>query len=108
MSAEEQKVLQVRAMCKIAMGCAAVVANNLSDNAFEYEKTTYQKRKLRAIQITKSIGDEFCFETALHSIIDLCVTANEMHDAARLFKMISVDAIREEILKSHPKLQRST
>jgi hypothetical protein len=107
MSAEERKVLQVRAMCKVAMGCAEVVAANGShDHAFEYERETYQKRKLRAIQITNSIRDRFYFETALQSVIDLCVVANDMDDAGKLFRMISVDDIRAELLRSHPVLAR--
>jgi hypothetical protein len=108
MSAEEQKLMRVKAMCQIAVGCAEVVASNDSNaEMYEYEKETYQKRKLRAIQITKSIVDRFYFETALHSIIDLCIAAQEMDDAGKLFRMISVDAIRESILKSHPSLERS-
>jgi hypothetical protein len=108
MSSEEHKVIQVRAMCKVAAGCAKVVAaRDVNHDAYEYEKETYQKRKLRAIQITKSIEDRFYFETALHSIIDLCVAANEMDDAGRLFKLISVETIRDTILKSHPALQRA-
>jgi hypothetical protein len=107
MAAAEQRVAQVKAMCQIARGCAQVIAvGDLSDPRYEYEKETYQKRKLRAIQITKLIEDRFHFETALHSIIDLCVTANEMDDAGKLFKMISVDAIRQSILQAHPKLER--
>ena len=106
MSAEEQKVMQVRAMCKVARGCAEVVAAHDASDTYEYEKETYQKRKLRAIQITKSIGDRFYFETALGSIIDLCIVANEIEDAGRLFKLISVDVIRDLLLKAHPTLQR--
>ena len=107
MAAAEQRVAQVKAMCQIARGCAQVIAvGDLSDPRYEYEKETYQKRKLRAIQITKLIEDRFHFETALHSIIDLCVTANEMDDAGKLFKMISDDAIRQSILQAHPKLER--
>jgi len=104
---EERKVLQVRAMCQVARGCAQVVAKgNGGDSAYEYEKETYRKRKLRAIQITNSIQDRFYFETALQSIIDLCVTANEIDDAGKLFRVISVDTIRDQVLKSHPLLQR--
>jgi hypothetical protein len=107
MAAAEQRVAQVKAMCQIARGCAQVIAvGDLSDPRYEYEKETYQKRKLRAIQITKLIEDRFHFETALHSIIDLCVAANEMDDAGKLFKMISVDAIRQSILQAHPMLER--
>jgi hypothetical protein len=105
---EERKVLQVRAMCQVARGCAQVVAKrNGDDPSYEYEKETYHKRKLRAIQITKTIQDRFYFETALQSIIDLCVTANEIDDANKLLKMLSVDVIRDEVLKSHPRLQRA-
>ena len=108
MAAAEQRVAQVKAMCQVARGCAQVVAvGNLSDPRYEYEKETYQKRKLRANQITKLIEDRFSFETALHSIIDLCVAANEIDDAGKLFKMISVDAIWQSILQSHPKLERA-
>ena len=108
MAAAEQRVAQVQAMCEVARGCAQVIAvGDRGDPRYEYEKETYQKRKLRAIQITKLIEDRFQFETALRSIIDLCVAANEMDDAGKLFKMISVDAIRQSILKSHPKLERA-
>ena len=107
MAAAEQRVAQVQAMCEVPRGCAQVIAvGDLGDPRYEYEKETYQKRKLRAIQITKLIEDRFHFETALHSIIDLCVTANEMDDAGKLFKMISDDAIRQSILQAHPKLER--
>jgi hypothetical protein len=107
MSGEERKVLQVQAMCQVARGCAEVVAtHDPTDHAYEYEKETYRKRKLRAIQITKSIQDRFYFETALQSIIDLCIAANEFDDARRLFRMISVDVIRDQLLKSHPRLGR--
>ena len=115
MSAEERKVLQVRAMCQVAKGCAKVIATQkpgmaqgADDHVFEYEKETYQKRKLRAIQIAKSIQDQFYFETALQSIIDLCIAANEMDDAGKLFGMISVDVIRDQLLKAHPRLQRAS
>ena len=115
MPVEERKVLQVQAMCQVAKGCAKVVAaqkqttpKGVDDHVFEYERETYQKRKLRAIQIAKSIEDQFYFETALQSIIDLCIAANEMDDADKLFRMISVDVIRDELLRSHPRLRRAS
>jgi hypothetical protein len=102
-------------MCQVAKGCAKVVAaqkqpvpKGVDNRVFEYEKETYQKRKLRAIQIAKSIEDQFYFETALQSIIDLCIAANEMDDAGKLFRMISVDVIRDELLRSHPRLRRAS
>ena len=105
MSAEEYKVLQVQALCRIASGCAKVVAEkDPKDEAYRYERETYRKRKLRAMQITNSINDHFYFETALRSIIDLCMTANEAEDARKLLDRMSIDDIRDAIRKSHPTL----
>jgi hypothetical protein len=105
MSAEERKVLQVQALCRLALGCARVVAaKDPKDDTFRYERETYRKRKLRAMQVTNSISDHFYFETALHSIIDLCMAANEVEDARRMLDKISIDAIRDAIGKSHPRL----
>ena len=49
-------------------------------------KKRLSEAKLRAIQITKLIEDRFHFETALHSIINLYVAANEMDDAGKLLQ----------------------
>ena len=89
------------------MGCAQAVAQqDPADDTFAYERQTYQRRKLRAIQVTNLIADRLQFEMALQSIIDLCMAADEIDDAGRLLGKISDAAIREEILKSHPMLQR--
>jgi hypothetical protein len=105
MSAEEHKVLKVQALCRIALGCAKVVAEkDPTDDAYRYEREAYRKRKLRAMQITNSINDHFYFETALRSIIDLCMTANEAEDARKLLDRMSIDEIRDAIRKSHPTL----
>jgi pentatricopeptide repeat protein len=105
MPAEEYKVLQVQALCRIALGCAKVVAEkDAADAAYRYERETYRKRKLRAMQVTNSIDDPFYFETALRSIIDLCMAANEVEDARKMLDRMSIDDIRDGIRKSHPTL----
>jgi hypothetical protein len=105
MSGEEYKVLKVQALCRIALGCAKVVAEkHAMDDRYRYERETYRKRKLRAMQIANSIDDHFYFETALRSIIDLCMTANEAEDARKMLDRMSIDDIRDAIRKSHPTL----
>jgi hypothetical protein len=107
MSAEDRKVSQVKTICQAAMGCARVVArNDPANRTFAYERQTYQRRKLRAIQVTNLITDRLQFETALHSIIDLCMAAGETSDAARLLGKISSPDICMAILKAHPTLAR--
>jgi len=107
MSGEDRRVNQVKTICQTAMGCARVVAKNDPTNrAFAYERETYQRRKLRAIQVTNLITDREQFETALHSIIELCMAAGETTDAARLLGKISSPDICMAILKSHPRLAR--
>ena len=108
MSAEDHRVNQVRTICQTAMGCAKAVAQkDPAENAFAYERQTYQRRKLRAIQVTSLIADRLQFEMALRSIIDLCMAAAEIDDAGKLLGMIANVAVREEILRSHPILQLS-
>jgi hypothetical protein len=105
MPGEEYKVLQVQALCRISLGCAKVVATgDPADHSHRYERETYRKRKLRAMQITNSIDDHFYFETALQSIIDLCMAANEVEDARKLLERISIDDISNAVRKSHPTL----
>jgi hypothetical protein len=107
MSTEDRRVGQVRTICQTAMGCARVVAkNDPGDDTFAYERQTYQRRKLRALQVTNLIRDRQQIEAALHCIIDLCMTAGEAKDAARLLSRISSPTICETIMRSHPVLAR--
>ena len=107
MSAEDHRVNQVKTICQTAMGCARTVAkNDPANRAFAYERQTYQRRKLRAIQVTNLITDRQQFESALQSIIELCMAAGETADAARLLGKITSPDICMAILRSHPKLAR--
>jgi len=86
----------------------AVAAHELDWDIYEHQKERYQRNKLKALQITNSIVDRFYFEAALRHIIDLCLAANEENDAIRIFNTITVDAMRESILKAHPNLEQNT
>jgi len=106
---EETKVAQVQLLCQFTMSSAeAVAAHELDWDIYEHQKERYQRNKLKALQITNSIVGRFHFEAALHHIIDLCVAANEMNDAIKIFNTITVDVIRESILKAHPNLGQNT
>ena len=108
MSAADRRVSQVETICRTAMGCARVVAQkDPADRAYDYERQTYQRRKLRAIQVTNLITDRQQLEAALRHVIDLCMAAGETQDAARLLGKISSPAICDAILKSHPALARA-
>jgi hypothetical protein len=105
---DAEKVLRVKLLCQLTMGSAeTVAANDIYDDMYEYEKERYHKNKLKALQMTNSIVDRFYFEAALHEIIGLCLAANEVNDAIKLFNTITVDTIRDSILKSHPRLDQS-
>ena len=109
MSAEDlrvsQRVSQVETICRTAMGCARVVAkNDPTDRTFAYERETYQRRKLRALQVTNLIEDRLQFETALAHVIDLCMAAGEIRDAARLLGKITNSDTCMAILRAYPAL----
>ncbi len=106
---DETKVAQVQLLCQSTMSSAeAVAAHELDWDIYEHQKERYQRNKLKALQITNSIVDRFYFEAALRHIIDLCLAANEENDAIRIFNTITVDAMRESILKAHPNLEQNT
>ncbi len=105
---DETKVAQVQLLCQSTMSSAeAVAAHELDWDMYEHQKERYQRNKLKALQITNSIVDRSYFEAALHHIIDLCLAANEVNDAIRIFNTITVDVIRESILKAHPNLEQN-
>lgn len=102
---EEQKILQIKALCQLTISSAEMVkSQNKDDVMFEYEQERYAKSKLRALQTARTIVDEFYFSAALHPIIDLCVAAGDVRDAAQLLTKVSADVVREAILEDHPGL----
>jgi len=63
------------------------------------------QHKLRAVQLTNAIGDRLYFETAINALITLCIDANEAHDAQQLFRAVTLQQVRDAILRTHPELR---
>jgi hypothetical protein len=103
---EDQMLLQVRTLCKLAKGSAeAVVQGDEDEEMALYERDRYTRMRNQALKITRNISDEFYKNTALHSIIDLCMTANDVQAAQTLFKHMSAVFIKERIVKEHPRIK---
>ncbi len=101
---DAELVGQVKFLCDRAKKGAQKLAARFDDPRFETEKQQYLQTKFVAMKTTNRIRDRFYFETAINAPITLCVAANDMQDAQRLFSAITIDDIREAVLRAHPQL----
>lgn len=68
---ELQIMQKVRLLCEVTKSSAEVVKEQeRNDPNFDYEHKLYLRRKLQAVDLARSIKDEFYFSAALHSIIE--------------------------------------
>jgi hypothetical protein len=102
---DAELVGQVKFVCDRAKGSAEkLAAATVADWRFESNKDSYLQSKLMVLRITNRITDRFYFETAINALITLCITAKEIDDARRLFGALTIDDIREAVLRAHPEL----
>jgi hypothetical protein len=103
---EGEKSVQVQLICKLVAGSAEYLAepDSIADEMLAYERQRYEKQKARAIALAETITDEFFYDAALHSIIDLCVKAKDAKEAKALLKKVSTDFIRAKIIEAYPGL----
>src|SRR5580704_844802 len=98
---DAELVGQVKFLCDRAKSPAEkLAATTIHDWRIENDKEIYLHSKLMAIRITNRIEDRFYFETAINALVSLCIVANETDDARRLFGAISIDDIREAVLRA--------
>jgi len=104
---EAQMVQRIQFLCQVTKSSAEVVKEqDRNDPQFDYEHKLYLRRKLQAVDLARSIRDEFYLSAALHQIIELCLAAGEIADAKQLLSDVKVDFILEQILKEHVELLR--
>jgi hypothetical protein len=103
---EAEKVVQVQMICKVASGSAETVAA-ASDDAewLAHERERYEKHRAKALELAKTITDQFFRDAAVHNVIDLCMAAGDRDAAKALFGSVRTDMIQEKILEAHPTLR---
>ena len=90
---------RIRAICDAAAQSAAGSACNDKSESARYERAAKV-----AMEIAMNISDSLMRDDALHRIVNLCMTANDIKTAQILFRAIHASWIRETAQRDHPAL----
>ncbi|WP_234680582.1 hypothetical protein [Bradyrhizobium monzae] len=90
---------RIRAICEAAAACAAGSGRNNKHEAERYERAAKV-----AMEIAMNISDGLMRDDAVHRIVNLCMTANDIKTAQILFRAIHASWIRETAQRDHPAL----
>jgi hypothetical protein len=90
---------RIRAICEAAAASAAGSARNDKGDSARYERAAKV-----AMEIAMKISDGLMRDDAVHRIVDLCMTANDLKTAQILFRAIQASWIREAAQRDHPAL----
>ena len=90
---------RIRAICEAAASSATGLARSDRRDTERYERAAKV-----AMEIAMKISDGLMRDDAVHRIVDLCMTANDLKTAQILFRAIHASWIRETIQRDHPTL----
>jgi len=90
---------RIRAICDAAAQSAIATARN-----DKRESARYERAAKVAMEIAMKISDDLMRDDAVHRIVDLCMTANDLKTAQILFRAIHASWIREAAQRDHPTL----
>jgi hypothetical protein len=110
-SAEAQALAQIEKLCRVAgMSAQIIVAGKRNPaGATEFdrcEQQRYERLRLQAVRLADKLTDDFYRASAIHSLIELCMTAEDIELARVWLKHVRVDKIREKIIAAYPQLAR--
>jgi hypothetical protein len=99
-------VVLIQAKCKYALCHTEILTNPADHNeeTLEYERSAYKKIKEIVFSHLENIEDEFYRGAAIHNIIRLLVSGNDIEDAKKLFSEVDDDFICEKIIEEFPML----
>lgn len=90
---------RIRVICDAAAQSAAGAARNDKGESARYERAAKV-----AMEIAMKISDGLMRDDAVHRIVNLCMTANDLKTAQILFRAIKASWIRERAQRDHPAL----
>ena len=90
---------RIRAICDAAASSAANLAHN-----DKRESERYERAAKVAMEIAMKISDGLMRDDAVHRIVNLCMSANDLKTAQILFRAIHASWIRETVQRDHPTL----
>lgn len=98
-----QAVFRVTEKCQLANSSVEGFTNP-DPKRRHSEKANYEHHLIEAITTALAIKDEFYKGLAIHQVINVCRSANEIDIAKTLFKEVGHHLLREQIAKDAPEL----
>ena len=89
---------RIRAICEAAAAAARSARQDIR------ERDRYERAAKVAMEIAMKISDGLMRDDAVHRIVNLCMTANDLKTAQILFRAIKASWIRERAQRDHPAL----
>lgn len=99
-------ILEIQIICRSARASAHDVAqatSHLDHRRDDAHRLRYSMQKVRALELTKTIADDFYRAVAFRQIIALCAIANDA-DARSFLREIKIDFFRDKVVEAHPGL----
>jgi hypothetical protein len=102
---EADKVRRIKSLC----GAGLWNANNLlepyqSQEILHRERTMYLRKRDAALALARELTDPKFRDSALRSIIDMCMVADDVEAARPLMTNISNEEIKERLAQDYPAL----
>lgn len=94
----------IEAAARIRTVCEAAAAAARSARQDIRERDRYERAAKVAMEIAMRISDALMRDDAVHRIVDLCMTADDVKTAHILYRAIHASWIREAIGRDHPVL----
>ena len=104
MDPEIDVILEIWIICRSASASAydlAQATSHLDHRSDDAHRLRYSMQKERALELAKTIADDFYRAVAFRKIIALCAIANDA-DARNFLREVKIDFIRDKILPIGP------
>jgi hypothetical protein len=106
-----EALVQIEKLCRVAGMSAQIIAagkrnGGATTEVDECEQRRYERLRLQAVRLADKLTDDFYRAFAIHSLIELCMTAEDTELARVWFKHVMVDKVRDKIIAAYPQLAR--
>jgi hypothetical protein len=93
--------MRVRFMCQIYGDSAENLGKGFpnDEELMKYEKARYERARKETLEIAIGLSDAFYRDTALHSVLGMCMKASDLQFAAVIARALSTDLIRAKVIE---------
>jgi hypothetical protein len=99
---DARALTKIRNMCAVVAASAESLAQSSYEDLAKAERQRFESAKRMSLELARNITDASYRDSAIHHIVELCMTAKDIDTARILVRGIQSGAIRERLLEQHP------